>query len=76
MKVEAVDRRNKNLICVASVSCVMGERFLVHFDSWDSLYDYWSFLGSGDVHPVGYCKDHGIDITPPHCYGELGWGYF
>lgn len=46
MKLEAVDRMNPSLICVATVTDVVDERFLVHFDNWDDTYDYWcAFFG-------------------------------
>ena len=41
MKLEAVDRMNPSLICVATVTDVVDERFLVHFDNWDDTYDFW-----------------------------------
>lgn len=41
MKLEAVDRMNPSLVCVASVTDVVDSRFLVHFDDWDDTYDYW-----------------------------------
>lgn len=41
MKLEAVDRMNPSLICVATVTDVVDNRFLVHFDNWDDTYDYW-----------------------------------
>ncbi|MBZ3883110.1 Lethal(3)malignant brain tumor-like protein 1 [Sciurus carolinensis] len=40
MKLEAVDRMNPSLVCVASVTDVVDSRFLVHFDNWDDTYDY------------------------------------
>lgn len=40
-KLEAVDRMNPSLICVATVTDVVDDRFLVHFDNWDDTYDYW-----------------------------------
>jgi hypothetical protein len=41
MKLEAVDRMNPSLVCVASVTDVVDSRFLVHFDDWGDTYDYW-----------------------------------
>lgn len=41
MKLEAVDRKNPGLVCVASVADVIDDCFLVHFDNWDDTYDYW-----------------------------------
>lgn len=45
MKLEAVDRMNPSLVCVASVTDVVDSRFLVHFDNWDDTYDYWYWEG-------------------------------
>ena len=67
MKLEAVDIRNQNLVCVATVAKVMGERILVHFDSWDSLYDYWTDLTSPYIHPIGWCDKNNVKLTPPNC---------
>ncbi|XP_077024294.1 lethal(3)malignant brain tumor-like protein 1 isoform X1 [Tamandua tetradactyla] len=44
MKLEAVDRMNPSLVCVASVTDVVDSRFLVHFDNWDDTYDYWNII--------------------------------
>lgn len=41
MKLEAVDKKNPGLVCVASVANVVEDRILVHFDNWDDTYDYW-----------------------------------
>lgn len=51
MKLEAVDRMNPSLICVATVTDVVDDRFLVHFDNWDDTYDYWS-VGSEQIQSV------------------------
>lgn len=41
MKLEAVDKKNPTFICVATVTDMVDNRFLVHFDNWDESYDYW-----------------------------------
>lgn len=41
MKLEATDRKNPLLICVATIAAVVDNRLLVHFDNWDDTYDYW-----------------------------------
>ena len=42
LKLEAVDRKNPSLVCVATVADVIDQqRILVHFDNWDDSYDYW-----------------------------------
>ncbi|XP_073686882.1 lethal(3)malignant brain tumor-like protein 4 isoform X2 [Garra rufa] len=65
MKLEAVDRKNPCLVCVASVADIVDDRFLVHFDNWDDTYDYWCDASSPYIHPVGWCQDHGRPLTAP-----------
>lgn len=65
MKLEAVDRKNPCLVCVASVADIVDGRFLVHFDNWDDTYDYWCDASSPHIHPVGWCQDHGRPLTAP-----------
>ncbi|KAI4897637.1 hypothetical protein NFI96_015829 [Prochilodus magdalenae] len=72
MKLEAVDRMNPSLICVATVTDVVGNRFLVHFDNWDDTYDYWCDARSPYIHPVGWCQERGLPLTPPQDYPEPG----
>ncbi|XP_067888232.1 lethal(3)malignant brain tumor-like protein 4 isoform X6 [Heterodontus francisci] len=70
MKLEAVDRKNPSLICVASVTDIIDSRFLVHFDNWDDTYDYWCDASSPYIHPVGWCKEQGKPLTPPQGYSD------
>ncbi|XP_026148520.1 lethal(3)malignant brain tumor-like protein 4 isoform X2 [Mastacembelus armatus] len=65
MKLEAVDRKNPGLVCVASVADVIDDRFLVHFDNWDDKYDYWCDSSSPYIHPVGWCEEKGRPLTAP-----------
>ncbi|CAH1115475.1 unnamed protein product [Psylliodes chrysocephalus] len=66
MKLEAVDRKNTALVCVATVRDMMDNRILVHFDSWDDIYDYWADPTSPYIHPVGWCDQYGHNLTPPN----------
>lgn len=65
MKLEAVDKKNTALICVATVRDMMDNRILVHFDGWDDIYDYWADPTSPYIHPVGWCDQYGHDLTSP-----------
>lgn len=75
MKLEAVDKKDPSLVCVATVAEVSESgRFLVHFDGWDGSYDYWADPGSPWVHPIHWCKDHGHPLTAPSTYrGPFSW---
>ncbi|KAL1494237.1 hypothetical protein ABEB36_009860 [Hypothenemus hampei] len=68
MKLEAVDKKNTSLICVATVRDMMDNRILVHFDGWDDIYDYWADPTSPYIHPVGWCDQYGHDLTAPSDY--------
>ncbi|KAF5279221.1 hypothetical protein FQR65_LT03469 [Abscondita terminalis] len=68
MKLEAVDRKNSSLVCVATVVDMMDNRILVHFDSWDDIYDYWADPTSPYIHPVGWADQNGHSLTPPNDY--------
>ncbi|XP_014468814.1 PREDICTED: lethal(3)malignant brain tumor-like protein 3 isoform X1 [Dinoponera quadriceps] len=70
MKLEAVDRKHSSLVCVASIAGLMDSRILVHFDSWDEVYDYWADASSPYIHPVGWCHHHGHSLTPPNSYKD------
>ncbi|XP_057175937.1 lethal(3)malignant brain tumor-like protein 1 isoform X2 [Triplophysa rosa] len=70
MKLEAVDRMNPSLICVATVTDKVGIRFLVHFDNWDDTYDYWCDAHSPYIHPIGWCQERGLSLTPPQDYPD------
>ncbi|XP_076132813.1 lethal(3)malignant brain tumor-like protein 1 [Alosa pseudoharengus] len=72
MKLEAVDRMNPSLICVATVTDVVDDRFLVHFDNWDDTYDYWCDATSPYIHPIGWCQERGLPLTPPQDYPDPG----
>uniref|UniRef100_A0A673AHM1 SAM domain-containing protein n=1 Tax=Sphaeramia orbicularis TaxID=375764 RepID=A0A673AHM1_9TELE len=65
MKLEAVDKKNPGLVCVASVANVVEDRILVHFDNWDDTYDYWCDSSSPYIHPVGWCEEQGRPLTSP-----------
>uniref|UniRef100_A0A1B6E440 SAM domain-containing protein n=1 Tax=Clastoptera arizonana TaxID=38151 RepID=A0A1B6E440_9HEMI len=71
MKLEAVDRKNSSLICVASVADLIDNRLLIHFDSWGDVYDYWTDPSSPYIHPVGWCKENGHNLTPPSTFKNM-----
>lgn len=77
MKLEAVDMKNNTaMVCVATVRDVLENRILVHFDSWDDIYDYWADPSSPYIHPIGWCDKFGHSLTPPNDYPnpeDFGW---
>ncbi|KAM4699513.1 lethal(3)malignant brain tumor-like protein 3 isoform 1-T4 [Discoglossus pictus] len=70
MKLEAVDRKNPTLLCVATIADTVENRLLIHFDSWDHSYDYWCDASSPYIRPVGYSQEVGIALTPPPEYKD------
>uniref|UniRef100_A0A146M3L5 Lethal(3)malignant brain tumor-like protein 3 n=1 Tax=Lygus hesperus TaxID=30085 RepID=A0A146M3L5_LYGHE len=75
MKLEAVDRKNTQLICVSSVAGVIDNRILVHFDSWSDVYDYWVETSSPYIHPVGWCEERNRELTPPNGYNPSSFSW-
>ena len=69
-RIEAVDRQHPELICVASIADAIGRYVLVHFDGWNSYYDYWCLNTSSYMKPVGWCSENGRDLSPPLHLGE------
>lgn len=65
MKLEAVDRKNPSLLCVATISDIVENRLLIHFDNWDRSYDYWCDASSPYIRPVGHCQESSTSLTPP-----------
>ncbi|XP_051775042.1 lethal(3)malignant brain tumor-like protein 4 isoform X2 [Erpetoichthys calabaricus] len=70
MKLEAVDKKNPSLICVATISAVVDNRLLIHFDNWEDTYDYWCDASSPYIHPVGFCQDNNLTLMAPPEYRD------
>jgi hypothetical protein len=80
MKLEAVDRVNPSLICVATIVDYQGTKskpVKIHLDGWPRMYDYWTKNDSGDVMWQGYCSRHGIELQPPKGRaGAFSWASY
>ncbi|GFS22978.1 MBT domain-containing protein 1 [Elysia marginata] len=66
MKVEAVDLMEPRLICVATVTKVVGRLLRIHFDGWEDNYDQWIDCSSPDIYPVGWCEAMKHNLEGPH----------
>ncbi|CAH0399852.1 unnamed protein product [Chilo suppressalis] len=64
-KLEAVDKKNPQLICCATVGAVRNEQIHVTFDGWRGAFDYWCKFDSRDIFPVGWCARAGHPLQPP-----------
>ncbi|XP_022170347.1 uncharacterized protein LOC111033751 [Myzus persicae] len=71
-KLEALDKLTRTLpqqlICVATVADILGNRIRIHFDGWTDDFDYWTDITSTNIHPVGWCDKNGRTLCPPHGY--------
>lgn len=65
MKLEAVDRKNPQLICPATVGAVSNDQIYITFDGWRGAFDYWCRFDSRDIFPVGWCAKSGHPLQPP-----------
>ena len=54
MRLEAADLMDPRLVCVGTVSRVVGRLLKIHFDGWEEEYDQWLDCESPDMYPVGW----------------------
>lgn len=64
-KLECADLMDPRLVCVATISKVVGRLLKVHFDGWEDEYDQWLDCESPDVYPVGWCVLVGHKLEGP-----------
>ena len=57
------------LICVGTVSKVVGRLLRIHFDGWESSYDQWVDCESPDVYSCGWCEMVGFHLEGPKPVG-------
>jgi len=69
-KIEAVDKKNNMMVCVATITDAYGDQLLVHFDGWEDSYDYWCDSTSPYIHPVGWCQDNCQILSAPNGYPD------
>lgn len=69
MKVELKDPKQECVYCIATVVGVIGSRIRLRPDGCSSRDDVWVFCDSRDMHPIGWCKEQGIDVQKPE--GEI-----
>ncbi|XP_075224784.1 polycomb protein Sfmbt-like isoform X3 [Lycorma delicatula] len=65
MRLEAADLMDPRLVCVGTVSRVVGRLLKVHFDGWEEEYDQWLDCESPDMYPVGWCQLVSHKLEPP-----------
>ena len=63
-----MDRRNPDLVCVASVKGVSGDKVLIHFDGWNRNYDYFCHHRSPELRPIASAKRLGMTLQIPHTF--------
>lgn len=64
-KLEAVDKKNPQLICCATVGNIKQDQIYVTFDGWRGAFDYWCRYDSRDIFPCGWCAKTGHPLQPP-----------
>ena len=64
-KLEAIDKKNPQLICTATVGSVKNDMIHITFDGWKGAFDYWCRYDSRDIFPAGWCSKSGHPLQPP-----------
>lgn len=70
MKLEALDKKNPQLICPATVQAVKEDMLYVQFDGWRGAFDYWCHFDSRDIFPAGWCEASGHPLQFPGQKGQ------
>jgi len=65
MKVECTDLMDPRLICVGTISRIVGRLLRVHFDGWEEDYDQWMDCECVDIYPVGWAELVGHRLEGP-----------
>lgn len=65
MRLEAADLMDPRLVCVGTVSRVVGRLLKIHFDGWEEEFDQWLDCESPDIYPVGWCDLVGHKLEGP-----------
>ena len=65
MKLECADLMDPRLVCVATISRVVGRLLKINFDGWEEGYDQWLDCESPDIYPVGWCVTVGHKLEGP-----------
>ena len=65
MKIEATDQMDPRLVCVSTISRVVGRLLKVHFDGWEDDYDQWMDCENVDIYPVGWAELVGHKLEGP-----------
>lgn len=64
-KLEAIDKKNPQLICTATVGATRDDMIHITFDGWKGAFDYWCRFDSRDIFPAGWCAKSGHPLQPP-----------
>lgn len=70
-KLEAVDKKNPQLICCATVAAVKDDEIHVTFDGWRGAFDYWCRYDSRDIFAVSWCAKSCHPMQPPGHKGRF-----
>ena len=67
MRLEARDRKNPHMICVASIKQVdvAQGKVEIYFDGWSNNFNYWCEPNDNDLHPVGWCQANSYKLERP-----------
>lgn len=64
MKLEAADL-DPRLVCIATISRVVGRLIKVSFDGWGEEFGQWLDWKSPDIYPVDWCTIVGQKLEGP-----------
>ena len=69
MRLEAKNRLQSGVVGVATIDRIADGKLLIHFDGWNSKFDFWCSPNSTDIHPAMWTGKHSMKVEPPR--GQL-----
>ena len=67
MKLEVPNKSGTDAYWVASIVMTCGPLLRLRYDGYedDNSADFWCDILKSDVHPIGWCGQHGKSMQPP-----------
>ena len=65
MKLELKHQTDEASYCIATVVNVCGPRLHLLLDGCSHSDDVWLLCDSSEIHPIGWCKEKGLNLKQP-----------
>lgn len=71
LRLEAVNPRNKNIICAAHITKIIEDLLFVSLDNYAGGIEHVVHMHSLQIFPVGWCESNHYPLKPPRDYVQV-----